>query len=349
MTAVVMHTHGGPEILALERVPVPVPQAEEALIRVHAVGIEPGLDVNSRQSGGGHGIALPHVLGASFAGVVVEQGGESTAVLGSRVAVSSVLSCSECRYCRCGNDNLCARRKVLGVHRWGGYAEFATVPSRNLIPIADTTSYEVAASAPVSYGTAWRMMVTKAHVGPADLVLIMGASGAVGVAAAQIARFHGAHVILGSRRPDALSELAEDVDAVGVIDTSGDIVAQVSELAGGGVDLVVETVGAATWSSGLAVLNTDGRLVCCGAPSGGNVSLVLRDLYRRGISLDFVANCNFQELGIVMQLIDDGRLRPRVHATYPLSHVQDAHRALARQQHLGKLVLIPDDKFEPMT
>ena len=349
MTAVVMHTHGGPEILTLERVPVPVPQANEALVRVHAIGIEPGLDVNSRQSGGGHGIVLPHVLGASFAGVVVEQGGESTSVLGSRVAVSSVLSCGECRYCRRGDDNLCERKKVLGVHRWGGYAEFATVPSRNLIPIADTTSYEVAASAPVSYGTAWRMMVTKAQVGPADLVLIMGASGAVGVAAAQIARFHGAHVILGSRRPDALSELAEEVDAVGVIDTSGDIVAQVSALTGGGVDLVVETVGAATWSSGLAVLNADGRLVCCGAPSGADVSLVLRDLYRRGISLAFVANCNFQELGLVMRLIDDGRLRPRVHATYPLSRVQDAHRAIARHEHIGKLVLIPDDKYEPMT
>ena len=230
----------------------------------------------------------------------------------------------------------------------GGYAEFATVPCRNLIPIAESTSYEVAASAPVSYGTAWRMMVTKARVGPADLVLIIGASGAVGIAAAQIARFHGAHVILGSRRPDALSELADEVDAVGVIDTSGDIGAQVSAL-GGGVDLVVETVGAATWLSGLAVLNTDGRLVCCGAPSGGDVSLVLRDLYRRGISLLFSANCNFQELSIVMRLIDDGRLRPKVHATYPLSQVQDAHRALAQHQHLGKIVLIPDDKVAPMT
>src|SRR3569833_1656148 len=235
MTAVVMRSHGGPETLGLDRVPVPVPRAKEVLIRVHAIGIEPVLDVNSRQSGGGHGIVLPHVLGASFAGVVVARGEASTAALGSRVAVSAMISCGECRYCRTGNDKLCLCREVLGEHRWGGYADFAAVSSRNIIPIADTTSYEAAASAPVSYGTAWRMIVTKGQVGPTDLVLIMGASGAVGVAAAQIARFHGAHVILGSRRPDTLSELADAVDAAGVIDTSGDFVAQVSALADGGV------------------------------------------------------------------------------------------------------------------
>ncbi|MBX3093466.1 MAG: zinc-binding dehydrogenase [Cryobacterium sp.] len=342
MKASVLFEHGGPEKLTLSEVDEPTVLEGETLIRVGAAGVEPGLDIKTRQDGGGWPIDLPHILGASMAGTVMRSVGEGALAEGTRVAVAPVISCGVCRFCRTGRDNSCQSRRFMGINRPGGYAEYCAVPSRNLIPIADSTSFAVAAGASVSYSTAWHSVVSRARVSPADTVFVVGSSGSVGIAAAQAAALFGARVILGGRDRRKVAPLAAEVGAAGIVDTAGDIPAQLAQLAPEGVDLVVDTVGPATWASSVAVLNPEGRLVCVGGSSGGEVGLTLRDVYRKNVSLFFSTSSPFEQLKLVYRLIDEGKLAPKVYAEYPLADAAAAHAAMVEQKHVGKVVIVPE-------
>jgi NADPH:quinone reductase-like Zn-dependent oxidoreductase len=344
MEAIVLYEHGGPEQLVPATLDIPTTSPGETLVRVRACGVEPGLDGRTRQNAAGWELSMPHVLGASFAGDVVSSVGPDAPPPGTRVAVSPMVTCQSCSACRSGRDNACNRRRFLGVHRWGGYAEFAAVPTRNLLPIADETSYQVAASLPMSGTTAWHMLVTRGQVRPTDIVLVLGAAGSVGMAAAQIAALHGAQVILGGRDRDKLAQVADTVEVLGCVDSSGDLRAQVVDLTGDGVDVVVDTIGAETWGASIAALRPEGRIVCCGASSGADVTMILRELYRNNLSVLCSSGGTFEDFRTVYGLLDRGRLTPRVHATYPLADAAAAHRAMSRQEHVGKLVLVHPEK-----
>lgn len=342
MHAIVLREFGGPENLDYVEVDVPPLGPGESLVRVGACSVEPGLDIRTRTDGGGWPVRLPHVLGASFAGTVVASEGPNPPEAGLRALAAPMMCCGDCRYCRSGHENSCVDKRFLGIHRWGGYADFAVVPTRNLIPLGDDTSFEQAASASTSYGAAWHMVVTRGAVRSGDTILVLGASGAVGIAAAQIAQMYGAKLIIGGRNRAKLEQVAKDVEPHALVDTSGPFVDEVMDLSDGGVDLVVDTVGAATWRQSIDVLRAEGRIVCCGASSGWAVEMELRRLYRRNLSLLFSSGGTFGELQDICRLVDSRHLRPTVHAVYPLSRAADAHRDLKAQQHVGKLVLRPD-------
>ncbi|WP_104118333.1 transposase [Arthrobacter sp. B1805] len=261
---------------------------------------------------------------------------------GTRVAVSPTVSCAVCDFCRIGRDNSCRNKKILGVHRWGGYAEYAAVPTRNLINIPDDVSFEAAACAATSYAIAWHLVVTRGRVATTDTVLVVGAAGAVGIAAAQIAALHGARVILSGRSASRLKPVADHVGAYGVaISNTSDYETQISVLAPDGIDMVVETVGSATWDSSLSFMRSEGRIVCCGASSGHDVKMSLRDLYRKNLAILTASSGTFNDLRQVLSLFDHGRLTPIIAQTYPLSMARQAHDDLALQKHVGKLVLFP--------
>src|SRR5690606_7305284 len=124
----VLFEHGGPDNLTWGDVDEPAVLEDETLIRVGAAGVEPGLDIRTRQDGAGWPIKLPHILGASMAGTVVRSVGASGPPEGTRVAVAPVISCGVCRFCRTGRDNSCQSRQFMGINRPGGYAELCAVP-----------------------------------------------------------------------------------------------------------------------------------------------------------------------------------------------------------------------------
>jgi NADPH:quinone reductase-like Zn-dependent oxidoreductase len=343
MRAVVFHEHGGPEVLVLDERPRPVPRADEVLVEVKACALN-HLDVWVRQGIPGMALELPHILGNDVAGIVAEVGDLVTNVaVGDRVLLAPGVSCGHCVQCLAGDDHLCPSYDILGHGRAGGYAEYLTAPARNAHPIPLGLSFEQAAAIPLTFLTAWHMLVGRAGVKPGEDVLVLAAGSGVGTAAIQIAKLVGARVIATASTDDKL-EKARELGADDTINYADDPKFQktVRRLTGGkGVAVVVEHVGAATWDASVASLARNGRLVTCGATTGFEARIDLRHLFYKHLALLGSFMGRHDELVRMLPLFADGRLRPIVDRVLPLERAAEAHRLMGDRAQFGKLVLTP--------
>jgi NADPH:quinone reductase-like Zn-dependent oxidoreductase len=198
MKASAYDQYGGPEVLRYTEVPTPVPGRDEALVRVHAVGLN-GYDLMARSGRYKPNKGkFPHILGGDFGGELVALGPETSSdlPLGTRVTSWWVVPCGKCEQCMGGFPNRCSRNyRYLGAHLPGAYAQYIKLPAHHLIPLPDTVSYEQAAAFPNAFGTAWHMIVTRGNVRPGETVLVNSASSGVSMAAIQICKNLGAYVL----------------------------------------------------------------------------------------------------------------------------------------------------------
>lgn len=340
MQAVRFHAHGGPEVLVYESAPDPVPQAGEVLVRVRACAMN-HLDLWQRRGLERVTIPFPHISGAEVAGEIV-QAPAGTFAAGTRVLLQPGLSCGRCAACLSGRDNLCRRYDVLGYQSDGGYAELVRVPVQNVVPIPDHVSFEDAAAFPLTFLTAWHMLLTRAQLRAGEDVLVIAGTSGVGQAAIQIARLHGARVI-ATAGSEAKREASRALGAHDVLDHhGGDFSAEVKRLTGKrGVDVVVEHVGQATWDRSVRSLAPGGRLVTCGNTTGWDAAIDLRFLFSRQLSVLGSYMGGKAELLEAARFLFDGRLRPLVDVVLPLSDAAAAHRRLEQGEAAGKIVLRP--------
>ena len=340
MNAARFHRHGGPEVLTLETAPDPTPGAGQALVRVRACALN-HLDLWQRRGLERVTIPFPHISGAEVAGEVVEvPGGEVAA--GTRVLLQPGLSCGRCGACLDGRDNECRRYDVLGYQSDGGYAELVVVPVANLVPIPDHIAFRDAAAFPLTFLTAWHMLVTRARLQPGETVLVLAGTSGVGQAAVQLARLHGARVIATAGTPAKL-ERTRALGAEQVIDHHAqDIAAEVRRLTDKrGVDVVVEHVGQATWAASVRALAPGGRLVTCGNTTGWEAAIDLRFLFSRQLSLLGSYMGTKGELLRAAAFFFAGQVTPLVDDVLPLADAAEAHRRLEAGQVTGKLLLAP--------
>lgn len=325
-------------MLTYEEAPEPVPGQGEALVRVHACGLN-HLDLFQRRGIERVAIRFPHISGADVAGEVVAAP-DGDALRGRRVMLQPGISCGRCEACLSGRDNECPRYDVLGYQSDGGYAEYVKVPVQNLIGIPDDIGFVEAAAFPLTFITAWHMLITRVELAAGEDVLVIGAGSGVGQAAIQIAQRHGARV-LATAGSDEKLEKARQLGARDVINhATENVPARVRELTGGrGVDVVVEHVGAATWDLSLRCLARSGRLVTCGATTGHDAKVDLRFLFGRQLSLLGSYMGRKGELLRAAQFFFAGSMRPVVDSTFPLSEAADAHRRLETRENFGKIVL----------
>ena len=171
MRAIVMHRHGGPEVLTLETAwPKPEPGPGEIVVEVHACALN-FLDIFTREGMPGEPTPLPHITGGDIAGVVDAVGPDvSRPVVGDRVVLNPNWGCGRCEYCRQGDTPLCLRGNMLGEINPGGLAEFIKCPAGQAIPLPAHYGFDEAACLPITFGTAWRMVVTHAKPKPDDVV-----------------------------------------------------------------------------------------------------------------------------------------------------------------------------------
>lgn len=342
MKAVIFRRHGGPEVLEYADVPEPAFGSAQVLVRVKACSIN-HLDMWIRQGIPAYRINLPHISGCDVAGVIERVGsGVSGVKVGDPVVLAPGTSCGRCPSCRAGDENLCASYGIRGAASNGGYAELTTAGVDEVIPFPPGLSFEEAAAFPLVFLTAWHMLVTRAKLQAGETVLVHAAGSGVGHAAVQIAK-HLTATVLATVGSDAKVAKAKALGADEVINYQRErFEERVKTLTGGrGVDVVVEHVGPTTWDGSLRVLAKGGRLVTCGSTSGPTVGLDLRYVFSRQLSVLGSMMGTRAELGTIVQLVGERKLRPIVDTVFPLREARAAQERMASRDVFGKLVLAP--------
>ncbi len=340
MKAAFFNQHGGPDVFQYGEIPTPKCGEQEVLVQVEACGLN-HLDIWVRQGLPGVQIPMPHIIGSEIVGKVSKCGAKVTQVKpGDRVLVAPGLNCGSCPACQAGRDSLCREFKIVGLQVNGGYAEYAVVPERNLVPVSGKLKPEEWAAVPLVFMTAWHMLVTRGGLKAGESVLIQAGGSGVGSAAIQIAKLCGATVFATVGSESKLKK-AKALGADWVIDYSKrDFAHEIHRLTEGrGVDLVFEHVGPATWRGSMKCVTKGGRLVTCGATTGPLVELDLRFFFTKELSVIGCYMGSRRELDQVLGLVSEGRLKPVVDTVFPLKEAAKAQVTMERRNYFGKLVL----------
>lgn len=324
MKAIRIHEDGGPEVLRYEDVPDPVAGPGEVLVRLRAASLN-HLDVWVRK--GLPSVPKPRILGADGAGVVEALGdGVDGLEVGQRVVINPGLE---------HGDTI----GVVGEHSDGTHCELIAIAAEQVFPLDDDLSFEDAAAFPLVYETAYRMLVTKAHVQEGEWALIWGIGGGVSTAAFEICRALGLRTIVTSGSEEKLEAARGWGADVAVDHAGGDVVAAVKEATGKGVHVVVESVGEATWARTLAAVRPAGRIVICGATTGPNPPAALHRFWWKQLTLFGSTMGTRTDFLGAYELVRSGRARVQVDSVIPLAETASAHVRMESGAQLGKIVL----------
>lgn len=343
MRAVTIDQHGGIEQLRVrDQVAVPpLTGAYDVRVRLRAASLN-RLDLWVLGGIPGVRIHPGWVVGSDGAGEVDAVGdGVADVAPGDRVLLNPGITdpgCA-CAYCREGDEPHCRSYGILGEHRPGTLADYVVVPARQVHRIPDTIPWEVAAAFPLATLTAWRMVLGRARVAPGEQVLVWGIGGGVALAALQLAKAQGATVWVTSRSRWKL-ERAAALGADHLLPHGEDVAAAIRAGTGKrGVDVVIDSVGEATWPQSLAALGRRGRLVTCGGTSGPLVQVDVRRLFWNqwtlmGSTMGSVAECR-----AMLEPFRAGRFHPPVDSVFPLEEARAAYARLASGEQFGKVVV----------
>ena len=340
MKALAFYEHGGIEKLQIVDLPKPTIGADDVLINVKASALN-RLDLFVREGLPGLKLQMPHIPGSDGAGIIAEIGANVRNLkVGQRVTINPGLSCGACEFCLAGEQSLCGDFKILGEHCAGTAADFVCVPAVNVLPIPDVFPFEQAAAVPLVFLTAWRALMSRAQVRAGEDVLILGAGGGASTAAIQIAKKAGARVFVTSSSDEKLQK-AKQIGADVLINyLTQEWDKEVYKLTNKrGVDVVFESVGAATWLKAIRALRRGGRLVTIGATTGPNPQEEIRQIFWKQVDILGSTMSNQREFREVMKLVLRGELKPVIDVVLPLERAQDAHARLAKGEQFGKIVL----------
>lgn len=318
----------------------PALKAGQVRVAVKAVALN-HLDIWVRKGVASPQLPLPHILGCDIAGVVEAVGAGVEGINpGDAVVVNPGISCGHCERCLAGQDNLCPEYQILGEHRWGGYAELVTVPASNVLPKPTQLGWLEAAALPLTFLTAWQMVVDRLQVRPGEDVLVMAAGSGVSVAAIQIAKLHGAQVIAAASNEEKLAKAKALGADEGVNYSLPDWHKEVRRLTGGkGADAVVDHTGAQYWQGVIKATAWGGRISLAGASSGYEANTPLSHIFYRQLSIFGSTMASKSRLFPILKFVEEGRLSPVVGATLPLSQAAEGHRLLEGRSVFGKVVL----------
>jgi NADPH:quinone reductase-like Zn-dependent oxidoreductase len=342
MRAVVIASHGGPEVLQILDRPDPEPGPGEVRVRIHAAALN-HLDLWVRQGVPGVRYPLPLIPGCDGSGIVDALGpGVGDLDVGAPAVLAPGLSCGHCEPCSRGDDPLCREYGILGETRDGTCADFVVVPRANVLPKPENLSFEEAAALPLPFLTAWHMLVARARLRPGETVLVHAAGSSVSTAAIQIAALFGARVLVTAGSDDKLKRAAELGAEAGVNYRTHDFVEDVRRLTGKrGVDVIVDHIGQDTWAKNIQCLTKGGRLVICGNTSGREGVTSLPHVFFKSLSLLGSTMGSRSELFEILRLVEREELFPVIHEVLPMSRVGDGHRLLEERRVFGRVVLVP--------
>ena len=319
MHAAYHETQGGLEVLRYGELPDPEPGPNDVLIRVHASSMD-RLDVYTREGSHGQTVRGPRAIGGRDVAGVVEAVGAAVeglepgqAVVGSGAAT---------------------------------HAELALAPAALTFAMPEGTTFDEAGATPTAGRSAHQALIAKARIQPGETVLVIAAGSGVGSFALQIAKAAGCRVIATAGSAEKCARALE-LGADAAIDHYGeDIAERVREWTGGrGVEVVADQVGTPVWRAATDSLAPEGRFVTCGVTAGHLAQIHLGRLFTQGHAYMGVGRPSAweirQTLRALLGMIEQGLVRPIVHATFPLREIAEAHRLMEASTFFGKIVLNP--------
>lgn len=337
MKALVLHEHGGNDKLRLETdFPDPVPGKGDVVIRVRACSLNYH-DVFTRRGMPGIKISTPAIMGLDVAGEIAAIGpGVSGWSIGDRVLADPINR---------------VEGGLIGETVHGGLAEYCRARAHQLIRIPAAVSFPDAAVLPCAYGTALRMMYTNGHVSAGEKVLILGASGGVGICCLQLAKIAGAEVVACAGTDDKTARL-RTLGADHTINyATQDFVKEIYQQYGKpnrrgsgtdrGVDIVVNYTGGETWVKSLRVLRVGGRLLTCGATAGFDPKEDIRFIWTFELKIIGSNGWMREDVLQLLDMVQSGKIKGLIGATLPLDQGIEAIRRLEAREVFGKIVITP--------
>jgi len=342
LKALYFEEHGGIENLMLGDRPEPEPGPGEVRVRLKTAALN-HLDLFVLGGMPGIPIGLPHIGGADGAGVVDVVGPAVAGIeVGTEVVFDPGLSCGHCDFCRTGEQSLCVNFGVLGEHSDGTFAEKVVVAADSVAPRPDHLSWEESAAFGLTFLTAWRMLMTRGGLRSGETLLIHGIGGGVSLACLQLGKLAGCRVIVTSRSPEKLAR-ARELGADEVLPADDQVARAVRGLTGKrGADVVVDSVGEATWMQSLKSAAKGGRIVTCGATSGPNPKEEIRLIFWNQLSIIGSTMGSRDDWRRLIAAVNGHRLRPVVDVAVPLADGRTAYQRLEDAEQFGKIVLSID-------
>jgi alcohol dehydrogenase len=336
MRALVLHEHGSGGLRLETRFPDPAPGDGDVVVRVRATSLNYH-DIFTRRGMPGIRITMPAIMGLDVAGEIAAIGPEVSGwSIGDRVL---------------GDPINRVEGGLTGETVHGGLAEYCRLRAHQLVRIPDTVSYEQAACLPCAYGTARRMMHTNGHVVAKEKVLILGASGGVGVCCVQLAKIAGA-IVIAATSSEAKAARLRALGADHIVNyTDHDFVQEIYRLYGKparrakgsaqGVDVVDNYTGGETWTKSLRVLRVGGRMLTCGATAGYDPPEDIRFIWTFELQILGSNGWAREDIRALLDLVEAGRLQAVIDDTFPLAEAPQALARLEGRQVFGKLVVTP--------
>lgn len=338
MRAAVLEQRGA-EGVSWRDFPDPTPGPGESVLKVAASSLN-RVDLYMRDNGAGITHTLPQVMGVEAAGEIVEAEPGSGLKPGMKAILFSEAFCGQCRYCLAGDQPLCENVKIMGEHRHGGFAEYIAMPSRCFMPLPDDADLVAAGALMTGHLTAWRMLFGKKTLQPGESVLIVGIGGGVAVACLQLAKLVGAQVFVTSSS-DAKIKRAIAMGASGGVNYQRDRVSNaILQMSNGGVDMVIDSVGEASWGESLRSLRRGGRLVTCGATTGSNPPADLQRVFIRQLEIYGSTGGSLREFRQLLDVFNRGLVKPVIDATFEMADIRRAFDHLASGAQFGKVSLV---------
>ncbi len=342
MKAAYIRQHGTIDLLEVGEQDVPKVGPNDVLVEAKYAALN-HLDIFVVAGWAGLSLQMPHILGSDGAGTVKEVGSAVTRIKpGDYVTVNPGISCNKCEFCLSGWQNFCAEFSILGEHQWGTFAQYFKVPEVSLLKLPPKFPLDKAAAAPLTFLTAWRMLVTRAEVKRGEIVFIHGAGGGVATAAIQIAKYLGATVITTTSTPEK-TDKAKALGADHVVnykempDFSKHVYADLTGRKG--VDVVIDSVGAKTFTDSVRLLRAGGRLVTCGATTGPSGQVDIRNIFWKQLEIYGSTMSNQAEFRDVMKVVLSGAISPVIDRIFPLDQAKEAEKYLNQANQFGKVLL----------
>jgi NADPH:quinone reductase-like Zn-dependent oxidoreductase len=342
MKAGFIREHGSLEKLEVGKLNHPEIGPNDVLVKVKYAALN-HIDIFVVKGWPGLNLKLPHVLGSDGCGIVEDIGSAVTKVKkGDKVTINPGISCGKCYQCLSGRQNFCPEFSILGENQWGSFAEFVKVPELNLLKIPNENLFKEAAAAPLTFLTAWRMLTTQGNTQRGDYVFIHGSGGGVSSAAIQIAKYLGATVISTTSTEDKMQK-AEEIGADFVFNYeenenySSEVYKDITNKEG--IDVVIDSVGKATFNTSIRLLKPGGRIVTCGVTSGPKTEIDIRHIFWKQLEIKGSTMSNQKEFRDIMKLVFERKITPVIDRIFPLDEIRKAEVYLDEGKQFGKVLI----------